>query len=266
LIPSKRYTLTAVPGPGQAFAGWRGAFTNMSRKVTFVMRPEMLIEAYFVPSPFPVCQGTYRGLFGSPDGPVDQLGSAIVTVTEAGSYSGSLLVRGRKQAFSGQLALDRSSTNTFTLPGANQLRFEFTCGSTPTEPLLGRVIDATFDANLLAYRSRYDAKTNPAPLLGDYTLIIPGQSDGSLGPEGAGVASLKVSSTGAISLSGTLSDGTKVTQKTVIAEDGGWPFSIPLRSGQGVLHGWLNFNVGDANSNRVAGTLHWLNSAASKRT
>ena len=255
LVSGRRYTITAAPGPGQAFVGWGGALSGSSRTMTFVMREEFLIEAYFAPTPFPAIQGTYQGLVGPADGPVPgSAGSVTVTVTGTGGYSGSYTVGRRKQGFSGVLTFDRKATNTIVRAGTNTLSVELAFGTDASEPLQGYIRGAAPEAQMLAYRSA----GYPPAAQGSYTLILPAALDDNLGPEGAGFGALKIDKLGRVSLTGVLGDGTKVSSKVALGPDGFWPVSIPLQAGQALIQGWLSLNATNSSSNILSGNLTWL--------
>jgi hypothetical protein len=75
-----------------------------------------------------------------------------------------------------------------------------------------------------------------------YTMIIPGPDVPVAQPGGDGYATVTVSSTGGISFSGALTDGTKITQKANLLPNGQWAFYVPLYSGKGSIFGWLTFD------------------------
>jgi len=72
-------------------------------------------------------------------------------------------------------------------------------------------------------------------------LIIPIDTNSAAGPGGDGFGTVSVSTAGAVSFSGTLADGTKVTQKTTLSKNGQWPFYAPLYQGRGSLISWVAF-------------------------
>jgi hypothetical protein len=99
------------------------------------------------------------------------------------------------------------------------------------------------------------SKTNPAPQAGLYTLVLPGTNSPSQ-PGGNGFGTVTVTTSGAVTFSGTLGDGTKVMQSANESEEGQWPLYIPLDSGNGMLLGWLTFtNEADRD---IDGMLSWF--------
>ena len=59
---------------------------------------------------------------------------------------------------------------------------------------------------------------------------------------------MTVNTSGQVKFKGTLGDGTKVSQSSIVSIDGNWPFYIPLYNKGGQILGWLNFDgMGDLN-------------------
>jgi hypothetical protein len=98
-------------------------------------------------------------------------------------------------------------------------------------------------------------KTFPAAGAGNYTLLIPGISGAAGHPAGDGFGTMKLDTGGHVQWSGTLADGTKVSQKGMVSKDGIWPLYVPLYNGGGSLLSWIRFANGDA-----GGELVWLKS------
>lgn len=263
LRTGERYTITATPDRGYRFVGWSGDISSSSRTLTFTMRPRLVLEAIFVANPFESIQGAYAGLFREDDAlRPGRAGSFTVSVTDRGSYSGKLLLAGKSHAFSGQLDTDRHATNTLPRQGTNALIVELSFGGGDSDEVSGRVTDGVWRAPLLGYRNPFDARTSPAPCAGNYTMILQGQSDSRLGPEGHGFGVLKVDGYGGASFAGTLADGAKVSQKRALSKSGQWPFHVALHGGQGAIHGWLT--VTNRTTNDIRGALAWIKPALPK--
>lgn len=52
LTIGRSYTVSAIPSPGQAFAGWSGSITSMNTRLSFVLRSNTVLQATFVPVTF----------------------------------------------------------------------------------------------------------------------------------------------------------------------------------------------------------------------
>jgi hypothetical protein len=81
--------------------------------------------------------------------------------------------------------------------------------------LEGGLTNSAWVAALGANRAVF-SKTNPAPQQGAYTLILPATNSG----DGFGAVTVDVS--GDVTFTGTLGDGTKVTQSAIESEQGQW--------------------------------------------
>ena len=129
-----------------------------------------------------------------------------------------------------------------------------------TNQVVGRVTDGIWEAPLLADRTLFNTKTNPCPYVGNYTLVLPGQTNLADGPEGDGFGTIKVDGNGFASLIGTLADGTKFSNKSPLSAVGQWPIyaSIP---GASILS-WMNFT--NRPTDDLTGLLSWIKSAQSK--
>ena len=73
---------------------------------------------------------------------------------------------------------------------------------------------------------------------------------------GDGFASVTVDASGNVKLSGTLGDGTRMTQKAILSGQSEWPFFVPLYSGQGSALGWLAFT--NETSSDFRGAVTWI--------
>lgn len=263
LRTGERYKVTAAPDPGYIFAGWSGDISSSSPTITFTMNPRFALEALFVANPFVAIQGSYAGLFREDDAlRPGRAGFFNVSVTDRGKYSGKLVLAGKSYSFTGQLDAERNATNTILRKGTSALVVELSFGGGDSDQVSGRVTDGIWQAPLLGYRNSFNAKTSPAPLAGNYTMIIQGQSDPNLGPEGHGFGTVKVDGYGQASFAGTLADGTKVSQKVVLSKNGQWPFHGALYGGQGTIQGWLILT--NRTTNDIRGSLGWIKPAQPK--
>jgi hypothetical protein len=116
---------------------------------------------------------------------------------------------------------------------------------TQTNVLAGTVADGSqWSSDLSAYRAAAGSSNAYA---GAYTMLIKGCSYWGLCfgegfsdlPAGDGPASVKISSIGGVVVSGTLADGTAISQSTAVSEQGCWPLFVSLYGGRGMLAGWM---------------------------
>jgi cyclophilin family peptidyl-prolyl cis-trans isomerase len=257
------YTLVAKPARGQLFVDWSGSTSSISATLKFLMESNLNFIATFATNLFPYVKGTYNGLFYDSND-VQQISSGYLTlkIGDAGSYSGKLLLSSKSYSLKGTLGAYGFGSNTVLRPATNPLVLMLTLDLTNgTEQLTGTVSEAmsgtnVWTAQLVADRAVFNAKTNLAPQAGKYTMIVPIDTNSPSGPTGDGFGAVTVSTAGAVSFSGTLADGTKVTQKTGLSKDGHWPLFAALYKGKGSLLSWVTFtNETDSDFN---GLFNWF--------
>jgi hypothetical protein len=208
-------------------------------------------------------KGTYNGLFHDTN-MVEQISSGFFTLKagDAGGYSGKMLLNGKSHSLRGTLWVDGTGTNTVARPGTNALRVIMALDLTNgTDRITGLVSEETssnvvWSVDLVADRAVFGG-TNPAPLMGKYTMIIPSDASSTNGPFGDGYGTVSVSSKGGVSFSGVLADGTKATQKTALSKLGQWPLYVPLHKGKGALVSWVTFDT-NAPTTDFGGVLNWF--------
>lgn len=261
LTIGQAYTLTAIPAAGEIFVGWSGSITSSLPSVTFVMNTNVSLEASFTNSPYLAIKGSYNGLFHeAAEVQAATSGSFTLSTTDKGSYSGKLKLGAKSYSLRGTLGLNCKATNSIVRKGLTTLTVELAFGG--EEQVAGRVTDGTWEAPLLGDRATFNSKTNPAPYLGNYTIILPGQDSSDLGPEGDGAASVKIDASGVATLAGTLADGTKVSQRVALSRRGHWPLYVPLYSGGGGIVSWLV--VTDRSGDDINGLLSWIKPTVTK--
>jgi len=246
-----RYTVTAVPGKDQLFAGWSGTLSATNNPLTFTMQSNLTLQANFAPNPFLALKGDYNGLFypadlmGGITGWADATNSGFFKLTLAtnGGFSGALVLEGTNRLFSGTLDLALQAQVNVPLPGQPPLTLNLQL-DTDAGSIGGSVAqNPHWTSPLLARRA---AVGNSNAFAGTYTLMLAGCDGGSCfvgdpTPLGDSPATVNVSQTGAILMSGILADGMPIGQNTVVSKDGYWPLYVAPYQGKGLLIGWLNF-------------------------
>ena len=258
-VTGKKFVLTAVPGRGSVFDGWlsNGVAVVSGRRLSFVVEPNLVLQANFITNPFVPVVGVYHGLFYVPSNAVEESSGAIAAVvTSAGAYNARLFVGARPYSISGSFSVDGLATNTIRRPGTNSITVQLQFVST-NSPLTGSVSDGAWTADLLADPAVY-TRTNPAPEAGKYTMVMPGGTNAGQ-PAGNGFGSVVVNPLGDVTFSGFLGDGTPLTAASVLSSEGQWPFYAPLYGGGGSILGWLAFTNGS-----ITGQLGWFKAAAPK--
>lgn len=256
LAVGNTYTMTAKPTKGQVFSNWTGTVTSTTAALTFTMQSNMVLQANFTGNPFTPVAGAYQGLFYDTNNPAHQsAGFFNATVTSSGSFSSKLIIGGASASFSGQFSAGGVASGSITRKGLTpvsaQLQLDFVTGK-----ITGQFSDGTWTAQLVAGRI---ATANITPAT-HYTLLIPGGEDGVAEPGGDSYGTVTMSTKGALTFTGVLADGSKVSQKGSVLANGQWPFYVSLYSGKGSIFGWLTFsNAADTDIN---GNVDWFKPAA----
>ncbi len=266
LVVGKSYALTAYPAASQLFNGWSGSVTSANRSLRFVMASNFTVTASFVTNYFPHVKGTYNGLFLDPTN-TDQQSSGYVSlaVRDSGSYSGKLLLNGRRYSLSGILAPDGTAVQRIARRGTNALIAAFSLDLTNgTDRLTGSISEeattsAGWSAPLRLDRLIFN-KTNTTSFAGKYTIVLPPDTGAPEGPQGDGVGSMSVTPDGKIKFAGKLADGTKASQSTTLSKSGSWPFYVSLYSGKGCLVGTSMLDTNPPDSD-LSGDLLWFKQA-----
>ena len=265
LVEGRTYSVTALPKPGQVFAGWTGSYTSSAPKLTFVLSDDTVLIANFIPSPFLAVQGSYSGLFYDNDG-VQQYSAGFITlaVTASGGYSGWLKLGASKVSFSGSLDILRRATRIVALNSHTNLTLRFAVQDAGTFRLIGTVSDGTWSSQVYGDKGVFNATTNPCPYAASYTVLFPRQDDDPTLPMGYGYGSVRVTSGGSLAFAGTLADGTKISQSVPVSQQGAWPLFASPYSGKGIFISWMNFEnrVGDD----IHGFVDWIKLPNSRAT
>ena len=202
--------------------------------------------------------GMYQGLFYDTNGVAPQSsGFFQAKVTRNGAFSAKMRSGRNTYSLSGQFLSSGSFAGSIVrknlTPLSAQLQVDLAGGNIIT----GQISDGNWTAELAGCRAIYNAKTNPAPQSGYYTLLIPGaQAASSKQPGGDSPATVKVSSSGKVKFAAALADGSKASQAAFVFQNGQWPLYASLYSGNGLLIGWLTF-TNDV-SNDLSGLVCWI--------
>jgi uncharacterized repeat protein (TIGR02543 family) len=288
------YQLTAKPKSGYLFDGWTGSVAAVEKTIQFVMETNTALTAIFVTNLFPFVKGTYNGLFyDTNQSQVEMESSGFLTLNVGafGAYSGKLLKDGKTYRFGGTFGVDGTEVNLIERPPTNDLFLRMALDLTNgTDVLSGSISnfhswqigtitnyttnvttegttvitnrDPVFQTNLwvsplVADRAVWNTRTNRATREGSYTLLIAADTDSFAGPPGESFGKVTVSASGVVTLSGTLADTTKATQRVSLSKSNQWPFYLPLYKGKGALLSWVNFDPTQTDTD-LAGVLSWI--------
>lgn len=246
------YTLTAKPLTGYIFAGWSGDVAADTSVLTFTMQSNLMVQANFIPNPFAPVAGVYQGLFyDTNDVEHQSSGFFSATVSTAGKLTAKLLVAGKAASLSGQFSATGFASNNIVRKGLTPVsaQLHLDLGGAG---LTGQLSDGTWTAELNAFR----AGTNLSGIAGRYTVLLPGSDDAGAAPGGDGFGTVLVTSTGGLTFSGLLGDGSKVAQKVSVNAQGQWPFYAALYSGNGSILGWLT--IADEANSDIHGAVSWF--------
>jgi hypothetical protein len=262
LAANQVYTVTATPDPGQQFSGWNGSMTSSRRIISFVLNSDLTLEADFDPASIQPDNNTYSGLFFEPDEVrLASSGAFSVRTTTRNSYSGKLKLNGKQWPFTGSFAADGQATNTIVRRTDTTLTLVFHLGAgDQIDQIFGTLSDGNWSAVLSGDRAQFNAR-NPAPYAGNYTMILPGNDGTSSLPTGDSYGAVRISIAGLALFSGTLGDGTKVSQTAPISKEGLWPFYAPLYASKGSLLGWVTVSQAPADQPDLSGLVSWIKPA-----
>ncbi|HEY2083578.1 MAG TPA: S8 family serine peptidase [Verrucomicrobiae bacterium] len=208
---------------------------------------------------------TYNGLFYEAGGAeFGRSGAISVNAAVSGAYNGRLQIGGRSYSFSGMFAASGAATNTVVRKGFSTLGLSLNINPDDNDLITGTVSDpGNWTADVRADRAFPNSKTNSVPFAGHYTLIFPGTNGDAQFPMGDGYGAATVSAAGKIRLTGSLADGTKLSESTTATVTGEWPLYVSLYRGQGELLGWLLFT--NSGQESVAGDVSWIKNPISAK-
>lgn len=203
-------------------------------------------------------KGVFQGLFyETNEVTVGRSGAIQVKTTDSGKYSGLIELAGKKFRLSGTFDSGRKATNTFVRPGLSPLvAILFLDACNPPQALLGAITDGSWTAEVYGAPVTFHARTNPAPMAGRYTMVLPGIDGNPSVPHGDGYGVVTVTTSGKLKLIGALADGTKFTDGSVVNDAGLWPLYVPLYKNSGSTLAWQSFN--GASNEIPSGLVSWI--------
>lgn len=253
----RSYRLLATPAEGHVFSNWTGTISSNTPALNFLMQSNMSLQAHFVPNPFLRVNGTYNGLFfQTSSAQHESSGDFRLRVTSTGNYKATLRLAGRRYAAKGKLDLEGKATNVITRAEMSPLTIEWNVDLQGLDQVKGIITDGAWLSELYGDRAVFNSVTNPAPLYGRYTFVLPGSSSPE-SPNAQGWGTLNITTSGSGIASGSLPDGTRFRYKAPISKTGAWPLYAPLYLAKGSLIGWLQFNT-NAPLDDVSGWMTWV--------
>jgi hypothetical protein len=210
--------------------------------------------------------GVYRGLFGeSPVVRCESSGAISLTLGNAGTFSGALRNAGLTRSFTGRFDAAGRARVAVNSSGGNAWALEFALAFDGSfNGLTGTVRRAGWTAPLLAERTVFNARSNPAPFAPRHTFLVTGLTDPALAGAGDGYGTVTTTRGGSATMAGRLADNATIALSSPLLRDGWWPLYHPLYAGKGCLLGWMQFRS-DAPAG-FGGQVNWIRPAISNAT
>ena len=203
---------------------------------------------------------SYVGLFSQPAQPSYGSGGSIsLNTTVRHTYSGKIQLAGKTYPLTGTFDPSGNASQTVLRPGMAPLQVQLHADLEGSDRLVGSISDGVWTSPVLARKVVFNAKTNPCPYAGNYTLVIPGAQTSS-SPEGHSYGTVTINAAGQVRFSGSLADGAAVSQTSTLSSDGQWPLYASLYGGQGHLLGWISF--AQRPNDDLNGSLDWARGAS----
>lgn len=258
LINGRTYQLSATPAKGYVFGGWSGGANSASSRITFTMKPGMMLDASFIPSPFISTAGVYTGLFYEQDAirPATA-GFFSITTTTRGTYSGRMQIGNSRYSFSGEMDVNCSAVSSIRRGRGAPFRAEWRVRKDDdVMTILGEVLDTNWTARMIGDVAVFNSRTNPAPYGSNYTFGLPGSDGIATIPTGDSFGTVRTTTAGNASFTAMLSDGSRFVQSAPISKAGIFPLFAPLQTGKGLMTGWVTFTSGPEAD--MVGQLNWI--------
>jgi len=195
---------------------------------------------------FTLAQGSYNGLFYETNGVQPQSsGFFTANVTSKGGFTAKLLLGGKTYAFV-KPSFDGSGHYSNSVAGKGLTPLTVDLQLVNNDEITGEVSGNGWTAQLLADRAAFNSKSAPpSDWVGKGTLLLSTETNSSTAL-GDIFGSVTVTKSGEVQWSGTLPDGSKVTQKSALSQDGVWPLYAAPYGGSGSLMGWMQFTNSDS--------------------
>ncbi len=291
------YAITATPKSGFVFDGWTandftGTGVNDAAKelpkLTFFMQQNLALTANLIANPFvPTLIGTFSGLalpeVGTTPG-IGTVGLFTATVTNKGSFSGSLVLDGAKHTVSGlftnqgasRFGTSRAPTLTILRKNKPSLVIALALDMSGATARITGTITQTGGAvsGITADRAHYSSKLKAdASLAGTaqqrYNLILPAKTQtpilaANLYPQGTGIGSMIVKTDGKVTFALHLADNTKFTAAAALSKNNDCPLFAQLYSKLGLLAAQVTLDPAQTATDSSATDAFWFRPAQPK--
>ena len=295
------YTIKAVPATGYVFDHWDvtdfgtsdGITPAMQElpSLTFVHQEGLHLTANFVPNPFvPEAIGKFNGL-AMPSASVpaagtkptnETVGGFIATVTNTGSFTGTLKMDGLSLSMNGvfdntgvaRFGKDRAKQVPLPRPGKPPLEVSLGLDLSGFSGITGAVVirsrtgdivaQSDISADRVAYSSAIKAPESISGTTGKIYTLVFGHQDPPSGwttkdvPQGDGYATGRIKTDGSVSFSGRLADHTAVSMSTALSASNTWPWFSQLYSLGGSFAALATMDTSSDNAEIAATGVHWF--------
>lgn len=248
-------SIHGTPKKGHIFSHWEGFSDPTTQDIrrssqSFEMSEGLALRAHFIPNPFVTQAGSYSGLFTGIQSSFESTGALRLTLTSSGGFS-SQLNFGASQ-FGVRGTLNSAGTATVAIKGTSLvLKLQLDLAD-PRQPLQATLSDGNEQWSAQADRRATAVKSNKRPIRHTFR-IAPDQSVAE-SPQGFGFATVLVTPSNAVSMTGWLADGRKFTASASLGQNGDASLYVPLFGKRGAFIAPLHIS-GDM----LTGTGHWFN-------
>jgi T5SS/PEP-CTERM-associated repeat protein len=257
-----------TPTAGQAFtilqAGMvKGKFSKVVGATATYTPTGVSIIPLTPAIPFGEVAGLYEGLAPLASG-TGLEGRLALAVSMTGKFTGQFAIGGKTYKFANTLTASGTYSGTITT-GGQTLTVNLTADLTgASQAVTGSIGIGGASYQVGVDRAAFSA-TNPPPVVGAYTIILPANSDNSdlnaPRPQGTGWATATISASGNVHVVGKLADGTAFSAAGPLTADNSVALYAPLYKSAGLLSGSLTFALPAADEaaemSNVAGVLAW---------
>jgi len=181
----------------------------------------------------------------------DNSGYFTANCTAKGKLNATITLAGKRYPFSAQLSPSGAASVSIArkhLPNLN-VSVQFSANGIQVSQdfaavWTGTVDDGTWTAKLNVQNADLIAKNALRSVgAGKYAINIAGSTNASVAPTAPGTGTIAVKLTGATHVTGTLGDGARFSQQTIL-DSTHVPFYASLYGNRGAILGWLSFERG----------------------
>jgi kumamolisin len=199
--------------------------------------------------------GQYAGLLEA----TNYHGLGRFSVTSRGTFTGTIGFESVVTSVRGKFASDGSFTGTVARKNRTPLTLSLAVSTSDPASITGTIGDGNLSTTLAARRNEYNAKSNPCPYFGRYTVALQKNDSDATAPRGDGVARLLVRTNGTVTLNGWLADGAVLSQGVIVVGTNQCPLYRSLYTSRGYYAGAATFeNLG---ATQLDGLLDWTRPA-----